>query len=77
MKCPVAFYTVKIVMSFRLRYRYTVTVIDRRPTIPYRYLTVTDRSLTVTIPLLTVTVTVADRYPPLLTITDRYPSLPG
>jgi hypothetical protein len=36
-------------MSLRLRYRNTVTVIDRRPPIPYRYralLTVTDHYIT-------------------------------
>jgi hypothetical protein len=59
--------TVKILMSFRLRYRPvtvfgpmlpTVTVF--RPTLSYRYLTVTDR------------------YPPLplLTITHRYSPFP-
>jgi hypothetical protein len=50
-------------MSFRLRYRYTVTVIDRRPPKQYRYLTVNDRP-----PLPTIT----DRYRPLLTVTDHY-----
>jgi hypothetical protein len=49
------------------RYRYTVTVIDRRPTIPYRYLTVTHRY-----PPLPTLRTVTHRYPPLPTVTHRY-----
>jgi hypothetical protein len=67
---------------YRLRYRYTVTVIDHRSPLetiniplPYRYHTVTDRP---PLPIAThrysplLIVTVIDRYPPLvLTVSNR------
>jgi hypothetical protein len=61
-------------MSFR--YRYTVTVIDRRPPLPYRYHTITLPLHPVTLPLHPVTLPLHPVTLPLHPVTHLYSPLP-